>query len=234
MNEQWKEELRAAAKPEKIDVLSRFFKTGPGEYGEGDRFIGLTVPDNRALSRQHRDASLEEISAMLHEEIHEFRLAGLLALVAKFSKERDNNRRREIVDFYLAHAERINNWDLVDLSAPQILGAWLLDNHSPTLLDRLGNDGCLWRQRIAIVATYTLIKANRLDDTFRLAERYLTHPHPLIHKATGWMLREAGKRDLDRLRAFLDTHADKMPRTALRYAIEKMDADERKHIMNKS
>lgn len=228
MNENWKRELRDATRPEKIEVLSRFFKCGPGEYGEGDRFIGLTVPDNRAISKKYHDASLDEIASMLDEEIHEFRLAALLALVAKFGRERDSTRQSEIVTFYLDHAERINNWDLVDLSAPQILGRWMLDNSSPTLLDTLSENPCLWRQRIAIVATLTLIKSRRLDDTMRLAERYLTHPHPLIHKATGWMLREAGKRDISRLREFLSLHSSRMPRTTLRYAIEKMSPDERR------
>ena len=228
MNENWKRELRDAARPEKIEVLSRFFKCGPGEYGEGDRFIGLTVPDNRAISKKYHDASLDEIASMLDEEIHEFRLAALLALVAKFGRERDSTRQSEIVTFYLDHAERINNWDLVDLSAPQILGRWMLDNPSPTLLDTLSENPCLWRQRIAIVATLMLIKSRRLDDTMRLAERYLTHPHPLIHKATGWMLREAGKRDISRLREFLSLHSSRIPRTTLRYAIEKMSPDERR------
>ena len=136
--------------------------------------------------------------------------------------------REDIVNFYLQHTRCANNWDLVDLSAPQILGRWMLDNPSPTLLDTLSENPCLWRQRIAIVATLMLIKSRRLDDTMRLAERYLTHPHPLIHKATGWMLREAGKRDISRLREFLSLHSSRMPRTTLRYAIEKMSPDERR------
>lgn len=233
MTETWKRELIDAANPEKIKILSSFFKTGKGEYGEGDKFIGLTVPLNRAIARRYRDASLDDIAKMLNEDVHEFRLSGFLALVAKFEKEKECEARKIIIDFYLKHGERANNWDLVDLSAPKILGEYLLSFPSPTLLDELSRDSCLWRQRIAIVATYTLIKHNRLDDTFRLALRYLSHPHPLIHKATGWMLREAGKRDAGRLRDFLEQHAPEIPRTALRYAIEKLDAETRRYYMNK-
>lgn len=231
MTSQWKNELSNAAKPEKVKILSSFFKTGKGQYGEGDRFIGIVVPDNRAISKKYHNASLDEIATMLDEEIHEYRLAALLTLVEKYNRTTDPSPRQDIIDFYLDHAERANNWDLVDLSAPQLLGTHLLANPSPTLLDKLSEDKCLWRQRIAIVSTYTLIKNGRLDDTYRLALRYLSHPHPLIHKATGWMLREAGKRDIDRLLAFLDTYTADMPRTALRYAIEKLSPRQRKHYM---
>lgn len=233
MIETWKRELTAAANPEKIKTFLSFFKTGKGEYGEGDKFIGLSVPQNRAISKRYHHLDFDAISKMLHEEIHEYRLAAYIALAEKFRKEKNEEHRQAIVDFYLDTAERANNWDLVDLSAPLILGEHLLTHPSPTLLDRLSTDSCLWRQRIAIVATWTLIKHHRLDDTFRLAERYMTHPHPLIHKATGWMLREAGKRDEARLRTFLDQYATKMPRTALRYAIEKFDQDTRQYYMKK-
>ncbi len=233
MIETWKRELLDAAQPQKIKILSSFFKTGKGEYGEGDKFIGLTVPANRAISIRYRESSFDEIAQMLQDDIHEFRLAGYLALVAKFAKEKNQDARKAIVDFYLNNAERANNWDLVDLSASKILGEYLLSIPSPTLLDELSVDSCLWRQRIAIVSTLTLIRHNRFDDTLRLAERYLSHPHPLIHKATGWMLREIGKRDVTLLRNFLEQYAPQMPRTALRYAIERLDADTRRYYMNK-
>ena len=233
MIETWKRELLDAAEPQKIKILSSFFKTGKGEYGEGDKFIGLSVPTNRAISVRYRETSFEEIALMLYDDIHEFRLAGYLALVAKFTKEKNLDARKQIVEFYLNHAERANNWDLVDLSAPKILGEYLLSVPSPTPLDELSVDSCLWRQRIAIISTLTLIRHNRLDDTFRLAKRYLSHHHPLIHKATGWMLREAGKRDATRLHDFLEQYASQMPRTALRYAIERLDADTRRYYMNK-
>lgn len=233
MTETWKRELLDAAQPKKIKILSSFFKTGKGEYGEGDKFIGLPVPANRAISTRYHEASFEIIAQMLHEDIHEFRLAGLIALVAKFTKEKNQDSRKNIVDFYLKYAERANNWDLVDLSAPKILGEYLLSSPSPTLLDELSVDSCLWRQRIAIVSTLTLIRHNHFDDTLRLASRYLSHPHPLIHKATGWMLREVGKRNPTCLHNFLEQYASQMPRTALRYAIERLDADTRLYYMNK-
>jgi len=233
MVETWKRELTVAANPEKIKIFLSFFKTGKGEYGEGDKFIGLSVPLNRAISKRYSLAGLDAISAMLQEEIHEFRLAAYIALAEKFKKEKNEEQRQTIVDFYIDNAERANNWDLVDLSAPQILGEHLLSHPSPTLLDRLSTDACIWRQRIAIVSTFTLIKHHRLDDTFRLAERYLTHTHPLIHKASGWMLREAGKRDEGRLRDFLEQYASTMPRTTLRYAIEKFDQNTRQYYMKK-
>ena len=232
MNENWKRELRDAARPEKIEVLSRFFKCGPGEYGEGDRFIGLTVPDNRAISKKYHDASLDEIASMLDEEIHEFRLAALLALVAKFGRERDSTRQSEIVTFYLDHAERINNWDLVDLSAPKIIGEYICESGRTDILDRLSRSSDLWEQRIAIVSTWTLLKNNITAPTIAISRRYLNHPHDLIHKATGWMLREMGKRGHeDMLYEFLDLHAYEMPRTMLRYAIEKLDGPLRKHYL---
>lgn len=231
--ERWQEELIQAARPEKIEILSSFFKTKPGEYGHGDRFIGLTVPDNRRIARKYApEASIDEIGAMCRHEIHEFRLSGLLALVALYGKAKNDGHKQHIVQFYLDHSTWANNWDLVDLSAPYILGAHLVIYPDSGVLDRLSLDENLWRQRIAIVSTMTLIRHGRFDDTLRLSERYLTHHHPLIHKATGWMFREIGKRDTDTLLRFLDSHAASMPRTALRYAIERLSPDQRKHYMN--
>ncbi|MBQ4344988.1 MAG: DNA alkylation repair protein [Muribaculaceae bacterium] len=227
MVKNWQAQLRAVAKPEKIKILSSFFKTGKGEYGEGDQFIGLTVPENRKIAIQYHEAPFSEIEKMLRHEIHEFRLSGFLALVAKFKKCKCDNLRQAIVDFYVTRGTMANNWDLVDLSAPYILGVHLINSPNPTLLDRLSHSDNLWLQRIAIVATLSLIRANRFDDTLRLAERYLSHPHPLIHKATGWMLREIGKRDEATLRDFLETNAHTMPRTALSYAIERLSATDK-------
>lgn len=225
----WQKELREVARPEKVKILSSFFKTGPGEYGEGDIFIGVTVPDNRSVARRYRDLPLGEILEMIKDPVHECRLSGLLALVARYKSRRDIFQRREIVEFYLNEcAPRANNWDLVDLSAPYILGHWLTLNPSPTLLDRLSFSENIWEQRIAIVATHPLIRAGRPADTLRLAERYITHRHPLIHKAAGWMLREVGKHcGEELLRDFLDTHAPTMPRTMLSYAIERLDPETR-------
>ena len=231
MCEIWQQQLRDISRPEKIKILSSFFKTGKGEYGEGDKFLGITVPDNRKVATAHAFDPIADILEMLSHEIHEFRLSALLALVHRYKKAKTADEQTVIVDFYLANAHRCNNWDLVDLSAPYILGTHLLNHHSPTMLDTLAASDNLWRQRIAIVATLTLIRNNRFDDTLHLAEHYLTHTHPLMHKATGWMLREVGKKHLPTLLNFLDQWADMMPRTALRYAIERLTPEKRQYYM---
>lgn len=228
---EWKQRLLNAASPEKIPVLSRFFKTAPGEYGEGDIFIGLTVPGNRAIARDYHDSPLPAIKIMIDSPEHEFRLSGFLALVARYKKHKDESSRRATVEFYLDNAERANNWDLVDLSCDMIVGPHVLATGDTGILDSLSLSGNLWRERIAIVSTMALIRAGRYDMTLKLSLRYLSHPHPLIHKATGWMLREIGKRDRDTLIGFLDEHAREMPRTALRYSIEHLEPDLRKHYM---
>ncbi len=230
-------------------ILTRFFKTGKGQYGEGDAFFGLRVPQTRGLVKQARlDVPFDEISQLLHSPWHEARLCGLLLLVEEMKaatpRRHDHptlhaDRRTAITDFYLSHATRANNWDLVDLSCPYILGTWLLyplaDGTMPSrdILDRLAASSNLWEQRIAIVSTISLIRAGQFDDTLRLADSLLTHPHDLIHKAIGWMLREVGKRDIATLRTYLTLRHREMPRTALRYAIEKMSAPERASWMQK-
>lgn len=229
----WQDELSRAAIPEKVKILSSFFKTGEGEYGEGDRFIGITVPANRAISKRYHDAPMETFAIMLADEVHEFRLAALLALVARFAKRKDIAARSGIVDFYLAATDRINNWDLVDLSAPQIIGEYCLLTGNDDMLRRLCYDKSLWRRRIGIVATFSYIKKRRTALTTELAQILLHDDEPLIHKAAGWMLREAGKRDLSALTTFLDRHAHTMPRTMLRYAIEKLDPETRRHYMTR-
>lgn len=222
---------------DKAKVLARFFQTGPGQYGEGDRFIGVTVPKVREVAREFSSATFEDIHRLLQSEIHEARLCALLILVEQYRRaRRDAARRAEIVRFYLDHATQANNWDLVDLSCPKILGQWLAQPDTnpgadPEILFTLARSGNLWLERIAIVSTMPLIAAGRFDITLTLAEQYLTHPHPLIHKATGWMLREIGKRHLPTLLTFLDAHASAMPRTALRYALEKLSADLRSHYL---
>lgn len=230
---QWKLRLAEMASEEKAAVLSRFFKTGKGEYGEGDIFIGVTVPKVREVSREFVGAPYDIVEEMLYSPVHEHRLGALLTLVEEFKKaRRQPERRRAIVEFYLSHATQANNWDLVDLSAPKILGEWLAYNPDSALLDRLSMSPSLWQQRIAIVATLTLIRRGEFADTLRLAERYLTHRHQLMHKATGWMLREIGKKHERTLLDFLDRHATEMPRTALRYAIERLTPDMRRHYMS--
>lgn len=241
--------LRSMENEEQRRVLTRFFKTGKGQYGEGDMFLGLKVPQTRSVVREARlDVPLDQIAILLHSPWHEARLAALLLLVEEMKaatpRRREPptaraDRRTELKDFFLAHARQANNWDLVDLSCEYILGTWLLyplsDGTMPpsNILDRLAASDNLWEQRIAIVSTFTLIRAGRHDDTVRIATLLLNHPHDLIHKSVGWMLREMGKRDISRLRSFLDTHHSTMPRTALRYAIEKLDATERTHWMQR-
>ena len=217
-----RQKLRQAATPEQAAIARRFFKTGPGEYGEGDCFLGLKVPQLRA-DLPHTDAFSEaDVLHLLHSEWHEERLLALLVLGRRFSRaKKDTTTQQRLVSLYLANTTWINNWDLVDSSAPHILGAWLLQRDR-TVLDTLAASTRLWEQRIAILATQAFIRAGDFADTLRLSAHFLSHPHDLMHKACGWMLREVGKRDVKPLRTFLDQHAAQMPRTMLRYALEKL------------
>ena len=222
-------ELEALGTDEKRRVLGAFFKTGKGQYGEGDRFMGITVPLTRGVARRYKDAPLATAVDLLQSEWHEARLCGLLIMVEQMKKARGDGAR-VIFETYLANTRRINNWDLVDLSAPQIVGGYLKDKPRD-ILYRLAASSLLWDNRIAIVSTFAFIKAKDLDDTFRLALLLMNHTHDLMHKAVGWMLREAGKRDMARLRAFVYGHVHQMPRTMLRYAIEKFPEDERRAVL---
>lgn len=230
-------------------VLMRFFKTGPGEYGEGDEFIGLKVPQTREVVKMAaKDLPLDEIPALLESRWHEVRLCGLLIMVSKFEKlaakrwindEHAIRQRDEITMLYLDHAERANNWDLVDMSAPKILGYWLmLPTHlgdKQVIVDALAYSENLWRQRMSMVCTWKTTQMGDPSWCLRYAEIHLHHPHDLMHKAVGWMLREVGKRvSVDLLRDFLRQHAHEMARTSLRYAIEKMTDEERSYWMNVS
>jgi 3-methyladenine DNA glycosylase AlkD len=227
--EQVAKALTGLIKPGKKDVLSRFFKTDPGHYGHGDVFIGVMVPQQRQVAKQFKDLPLVEIAKLLASPIHEYRLTALLILVEQFVVA-DDPQKAKIVKFYLARTPRINNWDLVDLSAPKILGAWLLDKDRK-ILDKLVKSKNIWERRIAVVSTFAFIKAGETKDTWRLAKILLRDSHDLMHKATGWMLREAGKRDPESLKKFLSEHGAKMPRTMLRYSIEKFNAIERKKYL---
>ncbi len=223
-------EMRAERSPAKAAVLQRFFKTGPGEYGEGDVFLGLTVPQVRRIARDDgREATLADARVLLASEFHEERLAALLLLVEIFRRGGDRERER-IYRFYLGHTRRINNWDLVDLSAPSIVGAWLA-GRDRRALDRLARSKSLWERRIAVVSTFHSIREGDLAPTFRLAAALLGDPHDLIHKAAGWMLREAGKRDRAALEAFLSRHGRAMPRTMLRYAVERLPEPRRRRFL---
>jgi 3-methyladenine DNA glycosylase AlkD len=223
--------LRAAADASRVPGLQRFFRTGKGEYAEGDRFIGLTVPLMRGVCRECRAAPVRELVRLLQSPIHEDRLVALLLLVDAFKRGSAEEKRR-IYDLYLKNTARINNWDLVDASAPQIVGAWLRDR-SKAPLTRLAKSPMLWERRIAIVATQDFIRQRQLDETFRIADLLLDDRHDLIHKATGWMLREAGKRDGAALRRYLDARHQRMPRTALRYAIERFPEQERRAFLRR-
>ncbi len=225
-----RQELEACADPVKREYLPRFFKTGKGQYGEGDRFLGVVVPNTRRVAKRHKDAPQEVVAELLQSPWHECRLCALLMLVERFRKSGEGGRK-ETYGFYLSHTGRINNWDLVDLSAPYIVGEYLKDKPRGDLY-RLAGSPLLWEQRIAVVATLTLIRQDEFADTLALAGQLLGHRHDLMHKAVGWTLREVGKRDKHALTAFLDAHAREMPRTMLRYAIEKFPDEERKYYLN--
>ena len=225
-------ELFRLENPAQASVLRRFFKTGPGEYGAGDEFWGLMVPQVRTVLARFPEVTLDVAGALLDSPVHEVRLFAALALVRAYARG-NAAARAEIFDFYLARTDRINNWDLVDASAPGIVGRHLPPGEGRRMLGRLAKSDGLWERRIAMVATLEHIRRGHLDNTFWLAERLLKDPEDLMHKATGWMLREAGKRDAHALNMFLARHAGKMPRTALRYAIERLSPAERRKWMGK-
>lgn len=241
------EAMLAHADPSQVAGLSRFFKTGPGQYGEGDEFLGIKVPVTRAVVRNcWRQTSLDDLEICISSPYHEVRLAALLTLVDLFAHAkpepflasegawRGMMSQRECVDFYLGHTRFINNWDLVDLSCYPLLGVWLLDKDRSLLYELAREGKTLWEQRIGIVSTMTFIRHGQLADTFAIADILLHHPHDLIHKAVGWLLREAGKRDKDALVSFLQPRAATMPRTMLRYAIERFPEEERQSYLRNS
>lgn len=223
--------LRASANPEHAAGLQRFFKTGPGEYGEGDRFLGLRVPAIRRVVRQCDGLALSGVLALLRSKYHEERLLALLVLVRRFERGKPEEREN-LFNTYMAHREFINNWDFVDLSAPRILGAWLLDRPRD-LLYEFAKSANLWERRMAVLATLTFIRRGQFEDMLRLVEGLLSDRHNLIHKGCGWMLREAGNRDRRVLTGFLERHVARMPRTMLRYAIEKLPPGERSAWMKR-
>ena len=226
------QEITARADASQVEGLSRFFKTGPGQYGEGDKFLGIKVPVTREVVKAcWRETSLQDLEECIASEYHEVRLAALLALVEIF--KHNKAKQSDCIDFYLAHTDRINNWDLVDLSCYPLLGVWLLDKDRQLLYDLARNGKTIWEQRIGIVSTMTFIRHGQLQDTFDIADILLHHPHDLIHKAVGWLLREAGKRDKDALVQYLEPRWQTMPRTMLRYAIEKFPEAERQQYLKK-
>lgn len=227
--------MLAAADPSQVEGLSRFFKTGKGQYGEGDEFLGIKVPVTRSIvKRCWSSVGLDGLEECLASGYHEVRLAALLTLVEIFRHSSNTGiSKKECIDFYLEHTDRINNWDLVDLSCYPLLGEWLLDKDRTVLYDLARNGKTVWEQRIGIVSTMTFIRKGQLTDTFAIADILLDHPHDLIQKAVGWMLREAGKRDKAALVAWLEPRCCKIPRTMLRYAIEKFPPEERERFMTR-
>ena len=226
-----KQELEKYIDPVKKEYLPRFFKTGEGQYGEGDCFLGIVVPNVRMVAKKYKEESFEVMEELLSSKWHECRLCALLMMVERFKKS-DEKERAKIYSFYLDHTHRINNWDLVDLSAPYIVGEHLKDKSREELYRR-ADSSLLWDQRIAVVSTHTFIRLEDYGDMYALAEKLLYHKHDLMQKAIGWMLREAGKRDKALLVDFLEKYHKQMPRTMLRYAIEKFSTEERTYFMKK-
>jgi 3-methyladenine DNA glycosylase AlkD len=222
-------ELRALGDAGDAQFLQRFFKTGPGQYGAGDVFLGIRVPATRQLAKQYRDLPLAEVRKLLHANEHEARLLALIILTLQYPRAAPDQQQK-IFEFYLANTKYINNWDLVDVSAPNIVGAHLYQRDK-SLLDELALSTSLWERRIAIVATAYFIRRDEFRPTLRIARRLLGDEHDLIHKASGWMLREVGNRDRSVLLGFLDQHYRRMPRTMLRYAIEKLEPGRRARYM---
>ncbi|MDY7232451.1 DNA alkylation repair protein [Hyalangium rubrum] len=224
-------ELAQAADPEKAAFLPRFFKTGPGEYAEGDRFLGVTVPLQRRIAKRHRDMPLAELEALVRSPIHEHRFTGFLILIEQFQAAEAPTRAR-LFAFCRKHLKQLNNWDLVDLVAPKLIGAHLIEHPElRPMLHTFAGSPSLWRRRIAIITTQAFIRRRDLQETLVLAERLLDDPHDLIHKAVGWMLREVGQKDLTALESFLERHAQRMPRTMLRYALERLPPQRRQDFM---
>ena len=222
--------------PSQVEGLSRFFKTGKGQYGEGDKFLGIKVPVTREVVKAcWKESSFEDLETCVASEYHEMRLAALLTLVEIFKHARkDQTLQQQCVDFYLNHTPYINNWDLVDLTCYELLGIWLLDKDRALLYDLARDGKTIWEQRIGMVSTMQFLRHGQLDDTYAIADIFLAKPlplHDLLQKAVGWLLREAGKRDEQHLKNWLSTRYTAMPRTMLRYAIEKFPENERRQFM---
>lgn len=227
-----KSTLQDLADVEKAKILMRFFKTGIGEYGEGDTFLGITVPEQRLVAKQYfQEISLDDVKKLLSNPIHEYRLTSLLMLVLKYEKSKELEERKKIVLFYLAHTSCINNWDLVDTSCYKILGHYCFHEKQEQLLFDLASSDDLWEKRIAIVSTLYFIRKKSLKIVPEIVLKNMNHSHDLMHKANGWMLREMGKKDETELIDFLDKYATKLPRTSLRYALEKLEPTVKDYYM---
>ena len=236
MNSRLYTEILSHQDPSQVEGLSRFFKTGKGQYGEGDRFLGIKVPVTREVVKQcWQETSFDDLEVCIASEYHEMRLAALLTLVQIFKHaKKDKALQQQCIDFYLSHTQTINNWDLVDLTCYELLGTWLLDKDRSLLYDLARNGKTIWEQRIGMVSTMQFLRHGQLDDTYAIAEIFLEKPQPLhdlLQKAVGWLLREAGKRDEQRLKDWLAPRYKTMPRTMLRYAIEKFPMEDRNHFL---
>ncbi|WBV51099.1 DNA alkylation repair protein [Chryseobacterium gambrini] len=227
-----KEALVTLSIPEKAEFFPKFFKTGKGEYGEGDLFLGVKVPDQRSVAKEfYARISMEELSKLLSSQYHEHRLTALFMLISKFEKTKDKAVKDEIVEFYLNHLQHINNWDLVDSSCYKILGRYAFENQKDELLRTLSDSEEMWHKRIAVVGTMHYVKKGSFDLTKEFVTKNLKHTHDLMHKANGWLLREMGEKNEAELINFLNKHYKEMPRTSLRYAIEKLDEDLRQDYL---
>ena len=227
-------ELKALANPSRAFGLQKFFQTAKGQYGEGDVFLGLTVPEVRKVAAKYKNLSFQEIEKLTSSKFHEFRLCGLVILTLQYKSAKEPSEQQRIFDFYMKQAKAgyVNNWDLVDVTAP-ILGAYLVGQKDPyPFLEKLARSKSLWERRLAIIFTFAFIRAGELDPTIEISQRLLKDEHDLIHKAVGWMLREVGKQDGQLLRTFLTANASQMPRTMLRYSIEKFSESERRKWLN--
>jgi len=229
--EDFTRELKSHSNPEKAKFLQGYFKTGKGYYGEGDVFLGITVPLQRSVARKYIDLSLNDYLKLLKSKIHEYRFSALEALAMKYRKG-TLAEKAKIYKFYLQHRKYINNWDLVDTSAPSIVGEYFF-NKSKTVLYKLARSKNVWDRRITIIATQYFIRQGQFSETLKIAKLLLKDGHDLIHKASGWMLREVGNREEETLIKFLDLYAHKMPRTMLRYAVERLNSAKRKHYLSK-
>ena len=227
------DEINKHADPTQVEGLMRFFKTGPGQYGYGDKFLGIKVPVIRGVVKEcWSKVSFDNLEECIINEYHELRLAALLTLIEIFIHAKKNPElQKQCVDFYLSHTDRINNWDLVDLSCYPLLGIWLLDKDRTLLYDLARNGKTMWEQRIGMVSTMQFIRHGQTADTYAIAEILINHKHDLIHKAVGWLLREAGKRNVAELKAWLEPRYKTMPRTMLRYAIEKLPESDRQYFI---
>ena len=224
-----KQDMQKLSSKEKAKLLARFFKTGKGEYGYGDIFLGITVPETRNIAKKYSNLNLDYAKELLKSKIHEHRLVALLILIEKFRNSNEKDKGN-IINFYLAHTTYINNWDLVDLSSHQILGNYLM-NKDKSILYKLAKSDNLWEKRISIISTAYFIKNNKFQDTLNISKILLKDKHDLVHKAVGWMLREIGKRNLKVEEEFLKKHYKQMPRTTLRYAIEKFSKNKREFYL---